>query len=188
MELEREIAELREQVTHLEGQWRHERELIQEVRGVKEKVERLRHDLEDAQRRGDLEKAARLRFGELPALLKEQEGREIRLKDLTQGSRMLKEEVTEEDIAQVVAQWTGVPVSKRLEGENKKLLDMEKRLADRVVNQAQAPRARSETGARVDRVAPRLAPSKSEDILPVFRGLGRGRAGMRREANRRTCF
>ena len=136
--LEREIAELREQVTRLEGQWRHERELIAEVRGVKEKVERMRHDLEDAQRRGDLEKAARLRFGELPALLKEQEGREVRLKDLTQGSRMLKEEVTEEDIAQVVAQWTGVPVSKMLEGENKKLLDMEKRLAERVVNQAPA--------------------------------------------------
>ena len=137
-EVKREIAGLTEKVKALETQWQHERAIIQEVRGAKEQVEQLRHSLDDAQRRGDLERAARIRFGELPALERDQKAREERLQALQKGHRMLKEEVTEEDIARIVSAWTGVPVTKMLEGESKKLLELETRLRARVVNQEPA--------------------------------------------------
>ena len=134
-EAECEQAELREQVAGLNAQWHREGEIITRIRAVKERVERARFEDEEAQRTGDYEKASRVRYGELPRLQAELDQETGRLSALQKTSRMLRDSVGEEDIAQVVAAWTGIPVSKMLEGENHKLLQMEVRLAERVVNQ-----------------------------------------------------
>ena len=132
-EAEREIAELRETSMGLKAQWSREKDGIGKVRELKEQLERLRHEDEEAQRRGDFERASRIRYGEIPAALKA-----IEDASLGQKHRMLKEEVADEDIARVVASWTGIPVQKMLEGETHKLLGMEARLSTRVVHQDEA--------------------------------------------------
>ncbi len=137
-EVKREVADLLETVTGLNAQWEREKEFIAGIRDLKERIETLRHEEQESQRQGDLERAARLRFGEIPELQKKLEARSNELAALQAQDRMLKEEVGEEDIATVVAAWTGIPVSKMLEGENEKLLRMEEHLRERVVNQDQA--------------------------------------------------
>ncbi|GGG95843.1 ATP-dependent chaperone ClpB [Silvibacterium dinghuense] len=136
-EVEKELAELQEKATGLRAAWQKEREAITRLSDLKKQVEALRFDMEEQTRRGNLERAAQIQYGELPKL-------EAELKQLTAqqegvtGPRMLKEEVDEEDVASIVSKWTGIPVSKMLEGEVQKLIDMENRLRDRVVGQDEA--------------------------------------------------
>jgi ATP-dependent Clp protease ATP-binding subunit ClpB len=137
-ELERELADLREESNHLRARWEREKEVIQRVQGVKERIEQTRTAIEQAERQADLEQAARLRYGTLRDLEAELAQEEERLGEVQKEGRLLKEEVEAEDVAQVVASWTGIPVTRLLEGEIEKLLKMEERLHRRVVGQDEA--------------------------------------------------
>jgi ATP-dependent Clp protease ATP-binding subunit ClpB len=137
-ELQKELSELNERRTQMRGKWLKEKELINEIHSAKAKVEQLRADFERAQRVADFETAARLQYGEIPAAEKAVQDVQKRLADVQKDGSYLKEEVTEEDIANVVSRWTGVPVTKMLESEKTKLLQMEDRLATRVVGQDEA--------------------------------------------------
>jgi len=138
-ELERELAELNETRDSTKAQWMLEKEKITKLREHKERVESLRLDLERAQRTADLEVAARIRYGELPAAETDVQKIQDELQTMrASGTAFLKEEVTPEDIAAVVSKWTGVPVSKMLEGEKAKLMQMEQRLQARVIGQQDA--------------------------------------------------
>jgi len=147
-ELERELAEKREQASSLRAQWSAEKEMIQKIRQTKEAIEKVRQDVIEAEREGNLEKAAELRYGRLPELERERTAENARLAELQKGRPMLREEVTEEDIAAVVSKWTGVPVTRMLETETQKLLTMEERLAARVVGQREAVQAVSDAVRR----------------------------------------
>jgi ATP-dependent Clp protease ATP-binding subunit ClpB len=137
-QLEREIRNLRETSDGLKGHWKNEKESIQRIRSLKEKIEATKVEEQQAQRQGDLNRAAELRYGTLTQLQKELEEANRKLAELQKDQKMLKEEVDAEDVAEVVAKWTGIPVSKMLEGEIQKLLKMEDRLKARVVGQASA--------------------------------------------------
>jgi len=136
--LDEELANLREQSDGMKAQWQAEKEAITVIRGLKEELESLRLTVE---REDDLEKAAELRYGRIPALEREVDEATARLADLQAGSAMLKEEVDAEDVAEVVSKWTGVPVSRLLEGEVSKLVRMDDVLHERVVGQDDAVRA-----------------------------------------------
>jgi ATP-dependent Clp protease ATP-binding subunit ClpB len=133
--LNNELAELREKSGHMKLQWNQEREIIGAIRAVKERIESAKSEEQNAERMGDLGRAAELRYGTLVQLEKELTQQNARLTQLQSGRKFLKEEVDEEDIADVVAKWTGIPVSKMLEGEIQKLVHMESRLRERVVGQ-----------------------------------------------------
>ncbi len=137
-ELEVDLSELNEKKSGMRAQWLREKEMITQLRAAREQVEELRLDLERAQRVSDLETAARLRYGEIPEAEKKIEGLQQQLASVQETQSYLKEEVTDEDIARVVSKWTGVPISKMLEGEREKLLEMEQRLGARVIGQRQA--------------------------------------------------
>ncbi|MDZ4343673.1 MAG: ATP-dependent chaperone ClpB [Candidatus Binatia bacterium] len=137
-QLEREIQNLKETSSGLKAHWQNEKESIQRIRALKEKIEATKVEEQQAQRRGDLNKAAELRYGTLTQLQKELEQANQNFVELQKNQKMLKEEVDAEDVAEVVAKWTGIPVSKMLEGEIQKLLRMEDRLKLRVVGQAGA--------------------------------------------------
>jgi ATP-dependent Clp protease ATP-binding subunit ClpB len=139
--LEREIADLRAQSDELKAHWKQEKEAIQRLRALKEKNEATKVEEQQAQRHGDLNRAAELRYGVLIQLNKEIEEENRKLAELQKNRKMLKEEVDAEDIAEVIAKWTGIPVSKMLEGEVQKLLKMEERLKQRVIGQYQAIQA-----------------------------------------------
>ncbi len=136
--LEREIHNLRETSDGLRGHWKNEKESIQRIRSLKEKIEATKVEEQQAQRQGDLNRAAELRYGTLTQLQKDLEEANQKLVELQKNQKMLKEEVDAEDVAEVVAKWTGIPVSKMLEGEIQKLLRMEDRLKARVVGQESA--------------------------------------------------
>jgi len=134
-QVDREIAALREQITALRARWTKERDAINRIGELKKQIEALRFEAEEQTRKGQLDRAAQIQYGELPRL-------EAELKQLNAvqdgnagAARMLKEEVDEEDIAKIVSKWTGIPVSRMLEGEVKKLVQMEDRLRERVVGQ-----------------------------------------------------
>ncbi len=133
-----EIAELRERVDQMKTVWQHEKQVIGELRKLKEEAEVAKTEAELAQRRGDLTRAAELRFGRSPELEKGATAKAAELKELQKHGSFLREEVTEEDIAAVVSKWTGIPVDKMLEGEQAKLLHMEERLHARVIGQEEA--------------------------------------------------
>jgi ATP-dependent Clp protease ATP-binding subunit ClpB len=133
--LDKELADLKENRARLKTQWEQEKDAIQQTRKLKEELEALRLEIERAQRAGDYAKASELQYGRLPELEKDLQTREAHL---TSGTRMLKEEVDEEDIAAVVSRWTHIPVTKLMEGEIQKLLRMEERLHLRVVGQDEA--------------------------------------------------
>jgi ATP-dependent Clp protease ATP-binding subunit ClpB len=138
-EIGHELGELNEKKASMRARWLKEKELIQAIRKEKERVEGLRQDLERAQRVADLDAAARLRYGDIPAAEKAVQEAQDKLAEVQKGGESyLKEEVTEEDIARVVSRWTGIPVSKMLESEKSKLLQMEGRLRERVVGQEEA--------------------------------------------------
>ncbi len=139
--IEGEIAELKENANALRAQWETEKGAIDEVRGIKEKMDETRTQIEQAERDFDLNKAAQLRYGTMTELEKQLREKESRLGELQQDGALLKEEVDGEDIASIVSNWTGVPVSKLVEGEVEKLLRMEGRLHRRVVGQEDAIKA-----------------------------------------------
>ncbi|MEE9607162.1 MAG: ATP-dependent chaperone ClpB [Myxococcota bacterium] len=139
--VEREIAELRDQCGAMKTRWENEKNAISHVRELKEKREELNAELERAQRAGNLERAAEIRYGELVQLEKDLSADQRHLGALQQEGPMLSEEVTSEEIAEIVSKWTGIPVNKMLEGEQAKLLSMEDVLRERVVGQDDALRA-----------------------------------------------
>jgi ATP-dependent Clp protease ATP-binding subunit ClpB len=147
-EIEKLLAGERESSSRLRAKWSAEKEAIQNIRQTKEATEEARNAAVEAERSGDLQRAAELRYGRLPELERELTTLNTRLADLQKGQPMLQEEVTEEDIAQVVSRWTGVPVSRMLEAETQKLLKMEERLAERIVGQDEAVRAVSDAVRR----------------------------------------
>ncbi len=136
--LEKELAELQEESNRLKAQWQLEKDAIQAIRQLKERIEQTKLEIERAERRADLEQAARLRYGQLADLETQLKESESRLRELQSDQRMLKEEVDAEDVAEVVSKWTGIPISKLIEGEVEKLLKMEERLHRRVVGQDEA--------------------------------------------------
>ena len=136
--LEKELADLKEDRQRLQSHWEQEKQAIQGARQVKEELEQVRLDIERAQRDGDYAKASELQYGRLPQLEQQIHGEEGRLAELQKSQRMLKEEVDEDDIAEVVAKWTNIPVTRLLEGEIQKLIHMEARLHQRVVGQDEA--------------------------------------------------
>jgi ATP-dependent Clp protease ATP-binding subunit ClpB len=135
--IEKELAELRERSNALKARWKQEKESIGRVRELKEKIEQIKLQAATASNKGDYEKAAQLQYGEMPKLQAELDKLNAQA-DGKSGQRMLKEEVDEEDVAKIVSKWTGIPVSKMLEGEVKKLVEMEDRLRQRVIGQETA--------------------------------------------------
>jgi ATP-dependent Clp protease ATP-binding subunit ClpB len=134
----KEMAELQVKRDELRAQWMSEKEIIARIRGYKEQIEKTKIESERAEREGDLTKAAELRYGKLIELQRALEEENRKLEEAQQKRKMLKEEVDEEDIAEVVSKWTGIPVSRMLEGEVQKLLQMDERLKQRVVGQDEA--------------------------------------------------
>ncbi|NMC66533.1 MAG: ATP-dependent chaperone ClpB, partial [Acidobacteria bacterium] len=143
--IEKELAELTEKRDSLKAKWQQEKDLIEQINRLKEQRDALRVEEQNAERRGDLEKVAEIRYGRLIALNKQIDQLSQQLAELQKKGKMLKEEVDEEDVAQVVSRWTGIPVSKMLEGEVDRLLKMEEILARRVIGQEQAIRAVADT-------------------------------------------
>ncbi len=138
--LEREIAELRDQSSAMKARWENEKSAIAGTRELKERREALNAELERAQRQGNLERAAEIRYGELVQLEKDLEARRKQLDELHAQGALLSEEVTAEEVAEIVSKWTGIPVTKMMEGEQEKLLHMEDNLRRRVVGQDEALR------------------------------------------------
>ena len=137
--IEKELADLREQSDALKARWQQEKDKIQKIRELKERIDQLRIDADRYQREGDLNKVAEILYGEIPGLQKELEAERERLKEIQEGGMsMLKEEVDAEDIAAIISKWTGIPVSRLLEGEREKLVRMEERLSQRVIGQNEA--------------------------------------------------
>ena len=135
-EVEKEVAELNEQINALRARWEQEKGSIERVRELKAKIEQAKLEIQNATRKGDYNRASQIQYGELPQMQAELD----KLSATADGkdSRMLKEEVDEEDIARIVSKWTGIPVSKMLEGEVQKLVHMEERLRERVIGQDEA--------------------------------------------------
>ena len=133
-----EIAELREKGDGMRAQWMREKEVIDQIREIKPDIDRLRTEAEQAQRRGDLGKVAEISYGQIPSLEKKADELRKRLAVVQEKHSYLREEVTDEDIAGIVAKWTGIPVRKMLQGEMQKLLNMEANLQQRVVGQQEA--------------------------------------------------
>ncbi len=146
--IEEELANLKERSSALRGRWQKEKETIEAAGKLKEKRDALKIEEQSAERRGDLEKAAEIRYGKLIDLQKQMDKSAADLAALQAKGRMLKEEVDEEDIAQVVSKWTGIPVSKMLEGEVDRLIHMEEILGQRVIGQESAIRAVAATVRR----------------------------------------
>jgi ATP-dependent Clp protease ATP-binding subunit ClpB len=144
-EIDRQLSESREESSRLKAKWQAEKDVIQKVRQIKEAIEKVRLDAVETERQGELQRVAELRYGRLPQLEKELAAENARLAALQKGQPMLREEVTEEDIAAVVSKWTGVPVNRMIESESQKLLKMEDRLHARVIGQEEAVR-RSRAG------------------------------------------
>ncbi len=141
-ELEGEIADLRETLNSLTAKWQNEKEAIQSIQRIKEDIDDVKIELERAERRSDLEVAARIRYGDLPELQKELQSAEETIDRLrADGNSMLKEEVDADEIANVISRWTGIPIARLMEGEVEKLLRMENRLHERVVGQDEAANA-----------------------------------------------
>jgi ATP-dependent Clp protease ATP-binding subunit ClpB len=137
--LEEDLANLREEATELRTRWQNEKEPIEAIKAAKEQLEEARLEAERAERETDLERAAKLRYGDIPELEAKVKESEARLEEVHAGGEvLLADEVTEEDVAEVVAKWTGIPVSRLMEGEVQKLIQMEERLHDRVIGQDEA--------------------------------------------------
>ena len=136
--LREELATLKEKSDQFKARWQNEKELIQRIREIKANIDEAKLEEEQAERSGDLERVAKIRYSTLVELQHELEAQKERLQEIQKDQQMLKEEVDEEDVAEVIAKWSGVPVSKMLEGETEKLVHMEERLKERVVGQDEA--------------------------------------------------
>ncbi|HEX8116657.1 MAG TPA: AAA family ATPase, partial [Pyrinomonadaceae bacterium] len=137
-DIEQRIADLNEKSSGMKAKWQSEKEEIDRMREAKNELEQLRLQLDQARNAGDLQRAAEIQYGQIPELERKLSAEQQKLAELQSDGVMLKEEVVEEDVAQVVAKWTGVPVSKMLEGEMQKLVSMEGRLSQRVIGQDEA--------------------------------------------------
>jgi ATP-dependent Clp protease ATP-binding subunit ClpB len=146
--IEKELADLKAEAAALQAQWQAEKEAVQKLRGIREQIEQVKLEIERAERQYDLNKAAELKYGKLTELDRQLAAEQTKLAQKQTGNRLLKEEVDEEDIAEVVSRWTGVPVSKLLEGEMRKLLQLEDELHKRVIGQDEAVVAVSEAVMR----------------------------------------
>ncbi len=135
--INKELANLKEKKTQLEAQWKQEKEIIQEIRDIKREIEEIKLEIERAEREYDLNKAAQLKYGKLRELEMKLKEKEEQARSRS-GNKLLKEEVDEDDIALVLSRWTGIPVTKLLEGEKQKLLNLEKHLHERVIGQDEA--------------------------------------------------
>ena len=147
-QLSKEIAELKEQESSYKAKWEAERGLVNKIQQNKQQIEQLKFEAERAEREGDYGKVAEIRYGKLKALEDEINRIQDRLKDTQGGDAMIKEEVTSEDIADVVSRWTGIPVSKMLQSEREKLLHLEEELHKRVIGQDEAIQAVSDAVRR----------------------------------------
>ena len=147
-QLNKEIAELKEQETSLKAKWESEKGLVNKIQSNKQQIEKLKFEAERAEREGDYGKVAEIRYGRLQALDEEIKDIETELKQMQSGNALIKEEVTADDIADVVSRWTGIPVSKMLQSEREKLLHLEEELHLRVVGQDEAIRAVSDAVRR----------------------------------------
>ncbi len=140
--IKQDLADLREQSDTLKAGWQQEKGIIQKIRNIKERIDQLRIDAERFQREGDLNKVAEILYGEVPNFEKQLKEEQDRIEELQKdGTSMLKEEVDADDIADIISKWTGIPVSKLLEGEKEKLVHMEDHLSQRVVGQKKAIQA-----------------------------------------------
>jgi ATP-dependent Clp protease ATP-binding subunit ClpB len=140
--LERELAELREKSAGMKAQWQQEKETLGAVGKITQQIEQARTEAERATRAGDLQKAAEITYGQIPQLEKQMREAEQKLASRQGGgSRFLKEEVTAEDVAEIVSRWTGIPVAKMMEGERERLTKLESELAQRVIGQEEAVQA-----------------------------------------------
>ncbi len=136
--IEKDLGELRETSNQMKAHWQNEKESIKKIRSLKEEIEKAKLEEQMAERSGDLGKVAELRYGTLMQLQRDIDSENKRLAGLQKDNRMLKEEVDDEDIASIIAQWTGIPVSRMMEGEIEKLVKMEERLKRRVIGQDEA--------------------------------------------------
>ncbi|MCR4409983.1 MAG: ATP-dependent chaperone ClpB [Candidatus Saccharicenans sp.] len=146
--IEKELADLKEKSQSLKLQWKREKDIIDQISRLKEQRDALKVEEQNAERRGDLERVAEIRYGRLIEIDKQVQKLSTELSELQKKGKMLKEEVDEEDVAQVVSRWTGIPVSKMLEGDLERLLRMEEILSRRVIGQDQAIRAVADTVRR----------------------------------------
>jgi ATP-dependent Clp protease ATP-binding subunit ClpB len=140
-EINKELADLKEKFNRLSLQWKTEKDLITNIRTHSAEIEKLKLESEIAERNGELEKVAEIRYGKIPDLLKKIKSEKSKLSKIQKASPILNEEVTEEDIAKVVSRWTGIPVFKMLQSEVQKLVQMEEGLSKRVVGQKEAIRS-----------------------------------------------
>jgi len=136
--LKKELADIKEQSQELEIHWKNEKSIITKIRKHKKDIDKLKQEAEIEERKGDLQKVAEIRYGQIPQTEEEIEALQSKLADMQKQRAILKEEVTEEDIAGVVSRWTGIPVTKMLEDDLKKLADMEQELGERVIGQSEA--------------------------------------------------
>ncbi len=136
--LKEDLANLNDQLNSMKGQWSLEREVIQRIRAVKAEIDAAQVEEQQAERAGDLSKVAEIRYGKIVTLQRELEEQNAKLAEIQEKNQMLKEEVAAEDVAEVVAKWTGIPVDKLLEGEREKLVQAEQELARRVIGQKEA--------------------------------------------------
>jgi ATP-dependent Clp protease ATP-binding subunit ClpB len=136
--LRKELADLKNRTDTMRAQWQAEKDAIDQVRALREQLEQLRHEIEEAERDYDLNRAAELKHGKLPALEQQLQQEEARLIEKQGGSRLLREEVTEDEVAEIVSRWTGIPVTRLVEGEREKLLRLDEILHRRVIGQDEA--------------------------------------------------
>ena len=172
-----ELANLQEELDGMKAEWEAEKDAIQRVQSLKATIEETRAEAERAQRDQDLQRAAELTYGDLPKLQAELDAAMERLAEIQSDSPMLKEEVGSEDVAEVVGSWTGIPVSRLLEGEMEKLVQMETRLHERVIGQDEAVRCRLERDPAVARRPGRPRPADRLVHLPRADRRGEDRAG-----------
>ncbi len=136
--IEKQLHDLREESNRLKGHWQTEKDLITGVQEAKSTLDQLKHEAAQAQRRGEYEKAAEINYGKIPSLKKELQEKSDRLREVQKEYKMLKEEIEEEDIAEIISKWTAIPVARLMESEKEKLLKMEDRLSQRVIGQDEA--------------------------------------------------
>ncbi|MFZ2446542.1 MAG: ATP-dependent chaperone ClpB [Syntrophobacteraceae bacterium] len=136
--LKKELADLRSRAASMKAQWEMEKESIKKVQAIREEIEKVRRDVETSERGSDLQKAAELKYGLLPDLERKLREEEKRLTDKQSGSRLLREMVTEDEIAEIISRWTGIPVTRLMEGEREKLLRLDEVLHERVIGQDEA--------------------------------------------------
>jgi ATP-dependent Clp protease ATP-binding subunit ClpB len=170
-EIEQRIADLREKSSGMKAKWQSEKEAIDHMRTAKAELEQLRLQLDQARNAGDLGRASEIQYGKIPELERKLKAEQDKLAAFQQDGVMLKEEVDEEDVAEVVAKWTGIPVSRMLEGEMQKLVTMEGRLGLRVIGQEEALTAVANAVRSRSR---RLAGSESSDWF-VYLSWANGR-------------